>query len=98
MKKSQLIKELRFINGLCDPWGSALNLHFAICDELYYRDPNLVPPQWEYSPGMFSGSDPRDFERYEAELCKVETTENLLWAGRILMRYENLLRRYEMNY
>lgn len=35
-----------------DPWGTAISWAFSACDVLYDADPNMVPGEVKYRPGL----------------------------------------------
>lgn len=39
-------------DDLSDPWGTAMAWGFAVAEVLYDADPNMVPPELGYRPGI----------------------------------------------
>ena len=79
-----------------DPWGSALNLCFDICETLV-RHGVPVPTDWEYSPGAFTGEGELD-EDNDSPFCfeldfymRHGHVSNILHAGEVLSRYVRIL-------
>jgi hypothetical protein len=96
MGKSSLVKELRYMDFTYDKWGTALNAHFSVCEELMYRGSD-IPSVWEFRPGVCHVAA-RNYEEVWTEILEVETDEALIHFGNILHRYVHLLERHGHGY
>jgi hypothetical protein len=91
-----------------DPWGSALSLHFAICDVLTAAggaDDALA--EWDYHRGAVApetlaeiagGEDYTAAALAESLIAGVLTVADLVRAGNVLQRYETLAKRAGRDY
>jgi hypothetical protein len=84
-----------------DPWGSALGLHFAICDVLHaIGESGDALARWEFRPSPFAVADTLpgliESEDYsvsalaESVIDGVISVEDLVRAGEVLSRYTAL--------
>ena len=92
-----------------DPWGAAMTLHFAICDVLAAdggADDALA--EWDYHRGAAAPETLADIaggtEDYaaaalaESVIAGTITIVDLVRAGNVLERYENLAKRAGRDY
>lgn len=91
MVKNILLEEARIGWDSFDSWGSAISLHYAICDFMLSRGFD-VPDEWEYSnPYGMVDDDCYDF-RMIAELLDGKERHTqwmyLFHAGEVMHRYE----------
>ena len=88
-----------FADWKYDPWGSAMSAAFQVCNELYYRNPNIgVLATVQYSPGALAAGDPRDPEdEYFEILQDVHSGDLVAWLL-FLDRYTRLLTAKGENY
>jgi len=67
-----------------DPWGTAMSWAYGVAECLYDADPNMVPPELEYHPGMggpevpYREHDPGMAMSYRGEDVSWET--NQVWG------------------
>lgn len=98
--RNPVLETMRDTFDAGDPWGSNIAWLFAIADVIYEINPEQVPAEWEFRPSPF-GADTESYE-YNAicDLIKDEgiDVDVILHAGRVLNRYDNLLRLAGMNY
>lgn len=98
--RNPVIERMRDTFDSYDSWGSNMGWFFALADVVTEIDPDAVPAEWEFRQSPF-GSDTESYEYQEIrELVDNEgvTLEVLLHAGKIMSRYDNLLRLAGMNY
>lgn len=82
------------MSGDGDAWGTTMSWMFAIAAELTHR--NEETPM-DYRPG--AGGNHREIgESMEADICEMATTEALTNFGKVLNRYDDLLRRHGKSY
>ncbi len=82
---------LREVRDTGDLWGSALNEHFDVAEELHRRGSD-IPDHWEFSIGN-ADCDDQEHEFYG------EFSDDVLQAfGNILERYIDFLRFKKMDY
>lgn len=77
-----------------DPWGSGIQLMFAVCDVMFANGVP-VPYEWEFKPGWGQGDiDPDDYLAAwmddELEAGNV-TGEDLIHFGNVLGRYTRIM-------
>lgn len=87
--------EYRLVGDDSDPWGSAMELWFAVAGELNHRDPYLIPAEWQYRPSPLGGKDP---DSYWTELLEDCTDQTLSEMGAILFRYVRYCEFKGLNY
>lgn len=83
-----IIEEMKLIDGLCDPWGSSIGLHFDVANHMALNEMD-IPSAWEYSPGAFGPSI--DEDSYYIDLLDQLDESELCKLGNILHRYEQRL-------
>ena len=76
-----------------DNYGHAIEWLFAVAAELYWRDPSLVPVEWQYEPGACVVGDPLDHDgSYAAIISREAETYALEQFGELLSRYVAILK------
>jgi hypothetical protein len=84
-----------------DPWGSAMMSAFAIADHLQFGF-GWTPADWEFTPGM--GGPERDCYCYQSIMLALEglsyqeTSNALVHAGNVLLKYRGLLKSMGRDY
>ena len=71
-----------------DPWGSAMEMWFAVAGELNERNPELIPTKWQYNPGLGGG---KDHDSMWTELLEETKTNALVKMGNVMFRYVHIL-------
>jgi hypothetical protein len=79
-----------------DQWGSVMSWLFGIAEVLNIKAPNLIPPEWEFSPGLSSGQDvePEEWPDsliYELVTAGQATPEDLVAFGNELQQKKQQL-------
>jgi len=90
-----IIDEYRMVSDNYDPWGSAMELWFAIAGELYHRC-LCIPYEWNYSTG--ASCDGKDDDSYWTEPLERVDNADLERLGTFAFRYCQLLKRYDKDY
>jgi hypothetical protein len=84
-----------------DPWGTCMMHWFGVANVLY-SEFGEVPADWEFRPGMGAGeidSEESPDYQYLESLRAGELTENdLIYAGNVLSRWSNRLKRAGRDY
>ncbi len=88
----ELLAEYKLVRDIADPWGSSMNLHFSICDQLNDRG-EYTPASWGYKPSASIGTG----DYWHQVLIDYDTSV-LIEAGLILHRYESRLDNLGLSY
>lgn len=87
-----------------DPWGTAMNAGFAVCEAMYLAE-QTIPNEWAFraSPLLSSliGDGAQyliDEYGYLGEEVNGADEDDLLYAGRVIHRYINLCRKAGKDY
>lgn len=75
-----------------DEWGDTMICWFTLAEELWRRDPNLIPPAWQYRPGLSATWDREPPETPFEEDVRAAPTGALLKLGKVLDRYADRLK------
>jgi len=78
-----------------DVWGDTMHWWFTIADELYFRE-GQTPAHWQFRPSPLGPSN--DPEDYATNVARETGAEALLFAGNVLTRYAQMLKRAGMDY
>ena len=89
MNLEDLKSELAMGDMKHDPYGTMLNWHFQVADELYRREA-YVPDAWGYSPGL-AGPDDFDPENFTHNTLSMADDETLVDFGDMLKRATAIL-------
>lgn len=79
-----------------EPWGDAMHWWFTIADELYFRDPSLVPEHWKYRPSPLGPTN--DDDDYATGIVKGMSDAELLRLGATMDRYARIIKRAGRDY
>lgn len=78
-----------------EPWGSTMHWWFTIADELYHREA-LTPAHWQFKPSPIgSVNDPDDAA---TQAVMATGSDALVFAGNVLHRYAQVLKRAGVDY
>lgn len=72
-----------------DVYGSCMSTWFAVTNELWFRDPALVPGEWSYTPA--ASLDPREDEDSLYDACRLAATDALVRLGELMHQLYNKL-------
>lgn len=88
--------EFRLMFDSGDAWGSAMNMWFAIADEVYFNRDMEVPTEWNFKPSPIGpANDPDD---YATEIVTNMSDDALSRFGAVMHRYVGVLKHAGVDY